>query len=386
MAKLAHGVRKKPDGGYEKRFTIDGQRYSVYGRSLKELSENEQARLEEIKQKIQPRKGAILLERYYENWQEGRKGNVKQSTRYTQDRQFKHIKKHLGSKRVQDITAADVKSFRTELQKKKDKKGEPLLSTHGVNLIMALLKTILNDAVRERIIPFNPCDSIKTLRPREGERNGKIDIHRALSVEETEIFFKYAQNSFYCPFFQFLLATGMRTGEAAALQWKDIDEVNRVIHIDKTVTRISDKEAKIGSPKTKAGKRDIPLNQTVKEILHRQKAQQRILFPNMKSLEDRIFTNTKGDYIMTYCTSSVIKSIIRRANREGDALEVFGAHAFRDTYITQLIESGVDPYTAGKLVGHSSNTVTGVYIKPELATMRTAAEKMDEILKRAIGL
>ena len=31
MARLPQGVRARAKGGYEKRFTVDGVRYSVYG-------------------------------------------------------------------------------------------------------------------------------------------------------------------------------------------------------------------------------------------------------------------------------------------------------------------------------------------------------------------
>ena len=41
MARLAQGVRKRPDGTLEKRFTVDGKRYSIYGANNKELQQKE---------------------------------------------------------------------------------------------------------------------------------------------------------------------------------------------------------------------------------------------------------------------------------------------------------------------------------------------------------
>ena len=38
MARLGAGTRKRADGTLEKRFTIDGKRYSVYGKNAKEIS------------------------------------------------------------------------------------------------------------------------------------------------------------------------------------------------------------------------------------------------------------------------------------------------------------------------------------------------------------
>ncbi len=37
MARLGAGTRKRADGTLEKRFTIDGKRYSVYGKTAKEI-------------------------------------------------------------------------------------------------------------------------------------------------------------------------------------------------------------------------------------------------------------------------------------------------------------------------------------------------------------
>ncbi len=36
MARLEAGTRKRVDGTLEKRFTIDGKRYSIYGKNAKE--------------------------------------------------------------------------------------------------------------------------------------------------------------------------------------------------------------------------------------------------------------------------------------------------------------------------------------------------------------
>lgn len=49
MARLGAGTRKRADGTLEKRFTIDGKRYSVYGKTAKEISQKEQ----EIRKQIE---------------------------------------------------------------------------------------------------------------------------------------------------------------------------------------------------------------------------------------------------------------------------------------------------------------------------------------------
>lgn len=41
MARLAAGVRKRNDGSFEKQFTVDGKRYSVYGKTARECETKE---------------------------------------------------------------------------------------------------------------------------------------------------------------------------------------------------------------------------------------------------------------------------------------------------------------------------------------------------------
>ena len=38
MARIPSGMRKKENGLFEKRFTVEGKRYSAYGRSTKECA------------------------------------------------------------------------------------------------------------------------------------------------------------------------------------------------------------------------------------------------------------------------------------------------------------------------------------------------------------
>ena len=374
--KLPAGMTRRKDGKIENRFTVEGQRYSVYGDTADECREKELEKREQIKEKLQFRKANITVEKFYTEWQEGRKKSVKESTQYTQNRQFKHIAAELGKKKIVQLEAQDVKHFQRALQKKKDKNGEPLLSDRGVNLIMSLLDSILAAAVRERIITWNPCEAVMQLKVQE---TATKTIHRALSLQETRIFFQYAACSFYCPLFKFLLVTGMRSGEAAALTWNDIDREKGVIHITKTVSRVSDKKVKIDTPKTAGSVRDIPLTAAALKALEEQRMQYNALFPTVANIERRIFTQTDGKSLLrTANLSPTITMIVRKAQKAGEPLERFGAHAFRDTYATVAIEQGMNPQTLKELLGHSSYKMTmDKYAQVMEETKKDQAGKID---------
>ena len=94
-----------------------------------------------------------------------------------------------------------------------------------VNGEIACLKSLLSEATREGIISANPAKAVRLLNP-----NNVRD--RILSSEETARLFIAAdeQPDFVRPLFHTLFHTGMRLGEALALEWADIQhEHNRIV-------------------------------------------------------------------------------------------------------------------------------------------------------------
>lgn len=80
MARLAQGVRKRPDGTLEKRFTVDGKRYSIYGANNKELQQKEKEIRKQIEAGIYTDNRNITLNEYFYEWERNRQGVVKAST------------------------------------------------------------------------------------------------------------------------------------------------------------------------------------------------------------------------------------------------------------------------------------------------------------------
>lgn len=235
VKKIPEGCRLRPDGiTLEKRFVMNGKRYSVYGKNKKEIEENVQKKKNEIAQGITGEN--ILLDTYFERWCERRVNNpdIKPATIYTDRRRYKKIAPILGKRKIRSIKKDDV----YDLLNKLHKNG---LSSKGIKDELSLLNTIMNDAadVTEVIIK-NPCKGVKPPKRTEEEKQVLAQKHRFLSSSEINTFFKYAAKSVYCNMFSFMILSGVRCGEACALSWNDIDEKTGIIHIIKTVTRIDD--------------------------------------------------------------------------------------------------------------------------------------------------
>ena len=94
-----------------------------------------------------------------------------------------------------------------------------------VNGEMACLKSLFSEAMRNGLVTLNPVKGIKLLNP-----NNVRD--RILSAEETARLFGAAarMDDFVRPLFHVLFHTGMRLGEALALEWADIEfEHQRIV-------------------------------------------------------------------------------------------------------------------------------------------------------------
>ena len=367
--RLPAGFTERPDGRLQYRVTIGGTRRSIYGATVKECQEKSDELRDRIRKGLLTTRQNMTLNTYYIEWQGRRKGQVKPSTIYANDRRFSQISAVIGNKKLKDITRPDVYRLQAELLKKD-------LSSTGTNTAISLLRQILESAVNDRIIPYNPTSGVKAVKKTKEER--EKNTHRYLNAAELTSFFRQAKGSTYYNLFYFLLITGMRCGEAGALTWEDIDTAAGVIHITKSVTRIDNKTYEIGSTKTPDSVRDIELTPEIKAVIERQKQQQAALF-GFRALQDQrqVFTTTQGGLITQSNTCPTIANICRKTREPEKTkkakktekaketekaepvtpVEYFTPHAFRHTFITYEIEKGVPLNDIARQVGHS-NTLT----------------------------
>lgn len=351
MARLANGVRKRPDGLLEKRFMVEGKRYSVYGINNKEIEQKERELRKIIEAGSYTSNRKVTLDEYFEEWLVGKRNNTKSNTLKTYKAfYYKHISPVLGGKKIQKIERREVLKLQNEVSQK--------LSISTCNVVLKVLKIVLNEAVNDDIIVKNPASGIRSLK--ETGVKATESHHRALEEWEQEKFMEQVRTDFYYELIALLLTTGMRQGEAAALTWSDIDYKQNVIHITKTVTYDEDGKIKVGdTPKSDAGKRDIPMNDTIKEVLKAQKKKNAMLqSSNVMQFNNRIFSTVYGGIVNSLVINRTITNALKRLEEQGIHIEHFTAHALRDTFATRYIEQGGNMQTLKTIMGHGSLAMT----------------------------
>lgn len=162
---------------------------------------------------------------------------------------------------------------------------------------------------------------------------------RAYTKEEVDIILKNA-NDAHRDIYEFLLNTGLRSGEMSHLEWNDVDLEKGIIYI---------RVKKDWHPKT-ATNRTVPLNAKAREIVERQPKRSNLVFT----------TRTGGSQFDIY---NRFRYLIKKINeKHGIVIENPTIHAFRHTFATHALQSGIDIYTVSKYLGHTSVKMTEKYL------------------------
>jgi len=127
------------------------------------------------------------------------------------------------------------------------------------------------------------------------------------------------------------------------------------------------------TPKTKAGRRTIPLTPKLKEILAVQRRKQletRLAAGDKWHPLDLVFTTEVGT---PYEGRNLTRTLHRILREQG--IERLGVHALRHTFATRALEAGMDVRTLSEILGHANITLTlQLYAHSTSETKRKAME------------
>lgn len=155
--------------------------------------------------------------------------------------------------------------------------------------------------------------------------------------------------------------------------------LNRVINIDHQLLRDTEVGYYISTPKTKNGKRELPLTerayQALKRILkNRGKAQPLVVdgYSNFLFLNREGLPKGAGNY------ESMVRGLIKKYNKtHEDKLPNITPHSFRHTYCTNMANKGMNPNTLQYIMGHANITMTlGYYAHGTFQSAKAELERL----------
>jgi integrase len=160
------------------------------------------------------------------------------------------------------------------------------------------------------------------------------------------------------PFFELVVRTGLRRGEALALRWEDADVETGTLRIERSLVPRPGGGLDILSPKTPKSRRTVDASPAVFEILtpvrHRQAAQQLVSGLRSGEFGALIFTRSDG---VTPMSPSVVSREFRRAVRRA-RVRPGRLHDLRHSFAAIPMSAGVPIVIVSRALGHAHASTT----------------------------
>ena len=265
-----------------------------------------------------------------------------------------HIVPRLGRTRLGDLQHRDVQWIADDLL------AEGRDPSTIKNALMPL-RVIFRRAVEDGDLAVNPCTHLRLPAVR-GRRE------RIASPEEAQRLLAALPDPDRAIWATALYA-GLRRGELLALAWDDVDLATGVIRVQRAY---DDKDRVEVEPKSRAGRRIVPIVGALRDALVEHKAREG---------RDRglIFGSSAGT---PFQPSTVWRRARTSWQRAG--LEPIGLHEARHTFASVLIAAGVNAKAITTYMGHASiQTTYDLYGKLMPGSESEAAALVDAYLGRS---
>lgn len=254
-----------------------------------------------------------------------------------------------------------------------------------------LISSILAQATRDRLVPFNVADKNYMKAPKlehsEADFLDDEQVKHVLELLDKEpIKWKTAM--------YLLIFSGIRRGELMGLEWQDIDFENRVIHIKRTGQYVQHMGIITKSPKNETSYRTVKLSSMMFDLLRDYQQYWQKLRTDLSDRwnyfieitladgstktvrNDRLFIKDDSTPMNPDSLTDWTSKFVKRNN-----LPHFSPHSLRHTHATLLINEGVSIPTVSRRLGHSSIATTSkIYVHAIQSADEIASDIIDDKL------
>jgi integrase len=249
--------------------------------------------------------------------------------------------------------------------------------------VRSAISSVLADAERNELIQGNPVrrtrapkrkDAAKTRDPEPFSDDQIPELVRCMNEDPRGVIYL------------FLLATGMRRGEALAVTWKDFGvshegfsvQVSRQLQECRITAPdgVSTVERKFSSPKTASGNRFVPITSELWESLSKHRQLQRALGFGWRD-DELVFQSATGTPIWPSNLTASWAAFLKKNNFQHTQL-----HGLRHTFATLSLKNGAPLESVTQTLGHSRIEITkNLYAKRIPGAGRRSVEAFNPIRK-----
>lgn len=276
----------------------------------------------------------------------------------------KHFRPFFKDRQIEDLTRLELQNFVNTL-------------TTSQKVCIAILKKTLKELYYDELTPKDFSSQLR--------RPPKAHITKpkqALTREQVDRLFDYLKDNRWYYFIRLLFTSGLRIGEALALQWSDVlwyTKVNTTVH-PKDTDRITYVVLKINKtydeheginhePKTSSSKREVIVTDPTTIELLANKWSVVGYQENSYVAQSRRCSNQPVSRV-------AIKNIFKKATEALDLPFVLTPHHARLNYTSHSLANGISEKNLQTQLGHSStNLIRTVYGK-------AIGNRLEELIER----
>lgn len=245
----------------------------------------------------------------------------------------------IGDIKLPEITSAQISALLLDMQGK----GKAHAT---VVKVYTILNSLFKMAYLSDMIVRNPMDKVERPKPRKDEI--KPQTAQAYTAQEVRDILTALEGEplKWRAFIHLLIDTGVRRGEALAVQWEDIDFQENTILICRNLCYTPGKGIYLDTPKNgRCRMVDVGEDtlQLLKQIREQQGAGGKYIFTQDNSL-DPMHPTSPTHYFRQFSKRNGIKD--------------FHPHKLRHTFASVAITAGADVVSVSETLGHSDTAVT----------------------------
>ena len=357
---------KRKDGRWQHCINVDGKRIAVSGKTQKEC-------MSKVKALTEKKVSGWTFGEIAEEFAEVRFSELSEGSLPPYRAALRSAVDHFGDYNLEDITPKDINLYLNGLASR--------LASKTVSNYRTMLNQVYLYAInRKGIDVHNPCASVPTPPSLVSSRE-----RSPLTEEQRQEIDSTKADEFPLAFL--IVNTGCRLGEACALQWRDVDFRNGLIHITKSL-HWRGNAPYVGRLKTKNGLRDVPLLSPLRDFLKQlpHKDKDAYIVSGMAPLT----ASQRDSRWIAFCQDhNLCHSELRVWHSHGVPHKHLtwicdiDRHQIRHDFATSLFRAGVPVKSVQHLLGHADySTTMNIYVHWERQSLEDARSLMENFIAK----